>query len=340
MSGDAPTTSMTLPSEENAPAPGAALRRAMQFLSTYGTIIGMGLMIVIFSIAAPRAFPTYGNFLNVLNQASLVAIIAGGLTVTVIVGELDLSIGFAASWAGVLVTGLMVHGGLPPWLAILAVLASGAVIGVINGLIVTKLRVNSVIATLGTGTIIVGLNFAYTTGAPIASGVPFSFVDIALGRTLGVPNDILIMIAVLVVLWILVNRTQLGQSIQAIGGNAEAARLSGIRVHRVKILAYVISGLTAALTGILLASLLGSGTSSAADAYLLTAFAAVFLGSATLRDGEFHILGTFIAVLIISIGFNGLAIFGAPTFFQYLFQGIILIAAVALSSLGRVYAGR
>ena len=101
MSGDAPTTSMTLPSEENAPAPGAALRRAMQFLSTYGTIIGMGLMIVIFSIAAPRAFPTYGNFLNVLNQASLVAIIAGGLTVTVIVGELDLSIGFAASWAGV-----------------------------------------------------------------------------------------------------------------------------------------------------------------------------------------------------------------------------------------------
>ncbi len=101
-----------------------------------------------------------------------------------------------------------------------------------------------------------------------------------------------------------------------------------------------LSGLTAALTGILLASLLGSGTSSAADAYLLTAFAAVFLGSATLRDGEFHILGTFIAVLIISIGFNGLAIFGAPTFFQYLFQGIILIAAVALSSLGRVYAGR
>jgi len=128
MSGDAPTTSMTLPSEENAAAPGAVLRRAMQFLSTYGTIIGMGLMIVIFSVAAPRAFPTYGNFLNVLNQASLVAIIAGGLTVTVIVGELDLSIGFAASWAGVLVTGLMVHGGMPPWLAILAVLASGAVI--------------------------------------------------------------------------------------------------------------------------------------------------------------------------------------------------------------------
>jgi ribose transport system permease protein len=262
------------------------------------------------------------------------------LTVTVIVGELDLSIGFAASWAGVLVTGLMVHAGLPPWLAILAVLASGAVIGAINGLVVTKLRVNSVIATLGTGTIIVGLNFAYTTGAPIASGVPFSFVNIALGRMFGVPNDILIMIAVLVALWILVNRTELGQSIQAIGGNAEAARLSGIRVDRVKILAYVMSGLTAALTGILLASLLGSGTTSAADSYLLTAFAAVFLGSATLRDGEFHILGTFIAVLIISIGFNGLAIFGAPTFYQYLFQGIILIAAVALSSLGRVYAGR
>ena len=156
---------------------------------------------------------------------------------------------------------------------------------------------------------------------PHRSGVPFSFVDIALGRTLGVPNDILIMIAVLVVLWVLVNRTELGQSIQAIGGNAEAARLSGIRVHRVKILAYVISGLTAALTAILLASLLGSGTSSAADAYLLTAFAAGFLGSATLRDGEFHILGTFIAVLIISIGLTAWRFSARRPSFSICFRG-------------------
>jgi ribose transport system permease protein len=136
-------------------------------------------------------------------------------------------------------------------------------------------------------------------------------------------------------LWLLVERTSLGQEIQAVGGNPAAARLSGINVDRIKILGFVISGVCAALTGILLASRLGSGTASAADGYLLTAFAAVFLGSATLRDGEFHVLGTLIGALIIAFCFNGLNIFGAPTFSQFILQGAILIVAVGLSSLGR-----
>ena len=119
----------------------------------------------------------------------------------------------------------------------------------------------------------------------------------------------------------LVERTAIGQEIQAVGGNPAAARLAGISVDRIKILGFVISGMCAALTGMLLASRLGSGTTSAADSYLLTAFAAVFLGSATLRDGEFHVLGTFVGTLIIVFGFNGLNIFGAPTFSQYVFQG-------------------
>src|SRR5690606_40216661 len=125
---------------------------------------------------------------------------------------------------------------------------------------------------------------------------------------------------------------------QAVGGNPEAARLSGIRVDRVKIIAFATAGVCAALTGTLLSATLGSGTLAAADGYLLDAFAAVFLGAATLRDGEFHILGTLIGALIIAFGFNGLNIFGAPTFSQYIFQGAILIVAVGLSSLGRVLA--
>ena len=213
---------------------------------------------------------------------------------------------------------------------------SARFIGLINGLIVTKARVNSVIATLGMGTIIVGLNFAYSSGVPIVAGVPEAFLEISLGRFWGIPNNVFVMAAVLLFLWVLVERTSIGQAIQAVGGNPAAARLSGINVDGIKILGFVISGVCAALTGILLASSLGSGTTSAADSYLLTAFAAVFLGSATLRDGEFHVFGTFIGVLIIAVGFNGLAIFGAPTFYQFLFQGVILIVAVGLSSLGRV----
>ncbi len=316
---------------------GAWSRKVFAALAKWGTMIGLAIMLVAFSLLAPVAFPTVNNFLNILNQASLTMIIAGGLTVAVIIGELDLSIGFAASYAGVLVTGLIVNQGWPVFVAILAVLGCGALIGLVNGLIVTKVRVNSVIAALGIGTIIVGLDFAYSTGAPIASGVPDEFTDIALGRILGVPDNVIIMLFLIGVLWVVVERTTLGQNIQAVGGNPVAARLSGIAVDRVKIIGFVITGACAALTGILLASSLGSGTPGAADSYLLSAFAAVFLGSATLRDGEFHIIGTCIGVLIIAVGFNGLAIFGAPTFYQYLFQGIILILAVGMSSLSRYF---
>jgi ribose transport system permease protein len=320
------------------PKPASKNRIALSLLAKYGTILGLFIMAGIFSVLAPNAFPTFGNFLNVLNQASLSMIIAGGLTVAVIVGELDLSIGYAASYAGVLVTGLIANQGLPVPLAIILVLGCGGLIGVVNGLIVTKARVNSVIATLGIGTVVVGLNFAYSTGAPIVAGVPDAFTQIALGRIWGVPNDVVIMALLVTALWILVERTPVGQSIQAVGANPVAARLCGIRVDRIKILGFIIAGVCASLTGILLASSLGSGTTGAGDSYLLAAFAAVFLGSATLRDGEFHILGTCIGVLIIAVGFNGLAIFGAATFYQYLFQGVILILAVGLSSLSRYFA--
>jgi ribose transport system permease protein len=314
-------------------------RIGLAIFARYATIIGLALMIVTFSILSPNAFPTLNNFVNVLNQASLATIIAGGLTLAVVVGELDLSIGYAASLHGVLVTGLIVHDKLPIALAIVIVLALGALIGLVNGLIVTKLRVNSVIATLGVGTIIVGLAFAYSSGVPIVAGVPEGFLQLSLGRWLfGIPNPIIIMAVVVVGLWVLVERTAVGQEIQAVGGNPIAARLAGISVDRIKILGFVISAVCAALTGALLASRLGSGTTNAADSYLLTAFAAVFLGSATLRDGEFHVLGTFIGTLIIVFGFNGLNIFGAPTFSQYVFQGTILVVAVALSSLGRMLA--
>jgi ribose transport system permease protein len=134
--------------------------------------------------------------------------------------------------------------------------------------------------------------------------------------------------------------TEWGVQLRATGGNASAARLSGIRVDRIKILGWVLAALCAGVTGILLASLIGSGTSAAADGYLMPAFAAVFLGSATLRDGDFHIVGTLIGVLFIAIGFNGLAIFGAPTDVQYFFRGGILIFAVGLSSVARLLAAK
>jgi ribose transport system permease protein len=318
------------------------LRRRNTFLaiSKFGTIIGMAIMFLAFSIAVPNIFPKPLNLVNIINQASLSAIIAGGLTMALIVGEMDLSVAYLASFAGVLVTGLMARYHFPVGGAIVLVLAVCVALGFLNGIIITKLRVNAVVATLGTGSIIVGLNFAYAQGVPIASGLPPAFQNISIGKTLGIPNNILIMVAVLALLWVFLNYTEWGVQLRATGGNTSASRLSGIQVDRIKILGLCIASFCAGITGILLASLIGSGTSAAADGYLMPAFAAVFLGSATLKDGDFHIVGTLIGVLFIQIGFNGLAIFGAPTFVQYFFRGGILIIAVGLSSIARIIAAK
>lgn len=311
---------------------------ALLIVSKYGTLIAMGLMIIIFAVLVPNgAFLSPNNLLSIVNQSALTAIIACGLTMVLVVGEFDLSIGYAASLAGVLVTGLIANQGLPMILAILVTLFVGGGIGAVNGLLVTKARVNAVVATLGVGTILTGLAFGYTAGSPITQ-VPTEFTWITLARFLGIQNPIWFMAAIVALLWLILNRTATGQRIQAVGANTKAARLAGIRTDRSKITAFVIAGVCAAVTGILLASILGSGTVSAADGYLMDSFAAVFLGSATLRDGEFHILGTLIGVLVVSVGFNGLALLGTPTFWQFVFKGGILVLAVALSTVARRYA--
>ena len=314
------------------------LSRLLTFVSKYGTLIAMGSMLVIFGILAPNgSFLTYDNLVNIVDQSALTAIIACGLTIVLVVGEFDLSLGYVASLGGVLVTGLVVKQHLALWISIIITLIVGAVIGSINGLVITKARVNAVVATLGVGTIVIGLSFGYTAGSPIVA-VPDSFPKLALGTIFGIPNPIWLMVVVLTILWIVLNRTPLGQKIQAVGGNLHAAHLAGIKTDRIKVYSFVIAGGLASLTGVMLASSLGSGTVSAADSYLLDSFAAVFLGSATFRDGEFHIIGTLIGVLVVNIGFNGLSQVGTPTFWQYIFKGGILVIAVGLSTIARRYA--
>ncbi len=329
-------TDQPSPTAPSGQRPGVTL--ALTIAGKYGTIIGLVVMIVILAIAAPGTFLSTSNFVNVLTQNSLIAIVACGMTLPLVVGEFDLSLGYLASFAGVLCVGLMTNEGVPMPLAIAIGVAAGLAVGLVNGLLVTQLGVNALIATLGTGTVIVGLNYAYTNGIPITLVGNAGFLDLALGKVAGIPNPIILMVIAVGLLWLLLNRTVLGQQMQAVGGNHEAARLSGVRVERVRIWAFVIAGVAAAVAGVLLASRVGSGQLTAGDGYLLNSFAAVFLGSAALRDGEFHILGTLIGVMTVGFGFNGLAILGAPTFFQYIFAGGLLIVAVALSTVARRYA--
>ncbi len=310
----------------------------LRFVSTYGTILALVLMVAVFTALQPDTFATFDNGRNIVNDMAIGAIVAGGLTLPLVGGDFDLSIGYVASFAGMVVVGLLSSDQWPIVAAVPAVIALGTLIGVINGLIVSKIGVNAFIATLGTGTFVVGLNYAYSGGIPLQLTHSPEFTDLALGRWLGIPHLVIAMALLLILLWLVLNRTVQGQHIKAIGINAENARRAGIAVDRSRIATFAIAGFCAATGGVLMASNLGSGQTAAGDGFMLTSFAAAFLGSAALREGQFHILGTFIGILTVAVGNNGLAMIGAPIFVQYLFSGTLLVLAVALSGLGRRYA--
>jgi ribose transport system permease protein len=310
----------------------------IRLFGTYGTILVLVVMLAAFSIAEPGTFATIGNFRNILNDMAIGTIVAGGLTVPLVAGDFDLSIGYVASFCGLLLVGLLSFNQLSIPLAAFIVVVIGAAIGIVNGVIVSKLGVNAFIATLGTGTVVVGLNYAYSGGVPLQLTHSREFVYVALGRLWGVPHLILIMAAVLLLLWVVLNRTVQGQHIKAIGVSAESARRAGVAVDRSRIVAFACAGTCAALGGVLMASNLGSGQVTAGDGFMLSSFSAAFLGSAALKEGQFHILGTLIGVLTVAVGNNGLAMIGAPIFTQYVFSGSLLVVAVALSSIGRRYA--
>jgi ribose transport system permease protein len=308
----------------------------MRVLGTYGTIIVLVLIVIVFSALRPGTFATFANFRNIFNDMASGTIVAAGLTIPLVAGDFDLSIGYVASFCGLLVVGLL-SVGMPIPVAILLVIVVGMTIGIVNGIVVTKIGVNAFIATLGTGTVVVGLNYAYAGGIPLQLTQSREFTDIAIGRIWGIPHLVLLMALVLSVLWVILNRTVQGQHIKAIGVSAESARRVGVAVDRSRIVAFAIASTCAALGGVLVASNLGSGQVTAGDGFMLTSFAAAFLGSAALKEGQFHIVGTLIGVLTVAVGNNGLAMIGAPIFTQFVFAGSLLVVAVALGGIGRRY---
>lgn len=308
---------------------------AWRLVGQYGTIAMLGLLIVTMTALEPSVFATPDNLVNILNQSALPAMIALGLTFPLVTGDFDLSIGNTASLSGVVACTLMRDLDASIWMAISAAIMVGLVIGLVNGIVVTVLNVNALVATLGVGTMAIGVNYKIAGGQPVGLNDSESFLQISLGTLFGIPYPVYIMIGFTAVLWLLLNRTVLGQSMQAVGGNSVAARLSGVRVERVRLISFVVCGALAALTGVLLASRTGSAAVSGGDGYLLSAFAAAFFGSAVLRDGQFHIIGTLVGVITVAIGFNAIALTGMATYWQYLFQGLLLVLGVGVGSMAR-----
>ena len=303
----------------------------LSLTSRFGTIGFLVLLVVAFSASRWEVFPTLLNFLNILNQSAILGVISVGLTVCLVMGLFDLSIAAMATLGGYLVVRFLVAQGESPHVAlsIFGVLAGASAIGVVNGVLVSYLGISAFIATLAMGSVITGVILGYSESRTIVTGIPDAFVVLGQGSNAGIPNAVLVMLVVAFVLWLLLEHTQAGRNLYAIGGNAEASRLSGIAVKRYGLLALGISGACAGLAGIMAAASLGAGRpQGVGDTYLLNAFAAVFIGASTLRPGQFHILGTIIGVLLIGVINNGLSILGAQTYWQYIVQGLLLMVAM------------
>jgi ribose transport system permease protein len=320
----------------NASSPAGAASTASGFdaaawFACYGTLVSLAGLLVAFSLARPEVFPTVDNVLNIMNQISILGTIAFGLTVCLVMGLFDLSIAAMATLGGYVATLLLVRYpdtvGVP--FAVLASIVVCALIGVVNGLIVSYLGISAFIATLATGSIITGSVLGLSDSKTIITGIPDAFMAIGQGSIFGVSNPILIMLGVGFVLWLMLEHTQLGRHLYAIGGNAEASRLSGIAVKRYAPFALAVCAACAGLGGLMAAAVLGAGRpQGVGDTYLLNAFAAVFIGASSLRPGTFHVLGTLIGVLLIGVINNGLSVMGVPTYWQYIVQGVLLVIAL------------
>jgi ribose transport system permease protein len=285
------------------------------------------LLCIVMAIFAPH-FLSFSNLINVARQVSINSILAAGMTFVILTGGIDLSVGSALAVAGVMAVWLTTKG-VPDVVAVLAGVATGALCGMLNGVLVAKFKLTAFIVTLGALTYLRG--FAYvTTGAypVIKSDLGFKFLG--QGSIGFLPWPVLIAVAVFVIGSIVLKRTVFGRRVYAIGGNEQAARLSGINVDRMLIWVYTISGICAGIAGIIFSARLLSAQPKGGEGYELDAIAAVILGGTSFTGGRGSIIGTAIGALIIGVLNNGLVLMNVPFFYQLIIKGAVITIAILI----------
>lgn len=292
-----------------------------------GTLIGLLIIVVTFSVLSPVFF-TLPNLLNILQQSSINALIALGMTLVIISGGIDLSVGPTAALSAVLGATLMVSG-VPVPLAVLATLAVGISSGIFSGSLIAYAGLQPFIVTLGGLSLFRALALIYTDGNPVF-GIPLEFRSLVNTTLLGIPVPILVVAVIALVLWTVMNKTPLGEYILAIGGNEEAARVAGVPVKRTKVIVYVISGMLASLASLILIGRLGAAEPTIGNLWELDAIAAAAIGGASLMGGKGSIFGTLIGVIILGALRNGLTLLNIQAFYQLLAIGLIIILAMLI----------
>ena len=310
-----------------------------RFLSRFGTPLGFLALFVFFWIELPGTFVTSRNLINISQQMSMLAVVSATMTVVMAMGDFDLSVGSIASLAGIVAAMTFVAGG-SPLVAVPLALAVGLAAGLVNGFLVAYVGILPFIATLGALTVFSGLAFRLSDGKTIfGSAIPASFGGFARGGlTLGgvtIPHLTLVAAAVLFLVWLALEQTVLGRRLYAIGGNAEAARLAGVRIKPLKVAAFGLSGLGAAAAGLMLASRVASANPTQGAGLMLDAIAAVFLGMTMSEEGQPRVPFTLVGVLMLGVLGNGLTQLNVDSYVRDIITGSIIIVAVAAGSLGK-----
>jgi ribose transport system permease protein len=301
-------------------------------LERYGLLF-IAIAVALFFSFLPSTsdtFPTTANLQTILANQSVAAIVALAALIPLVLKEFDLSVGATLGLSSVFSASAM-SWGWPPVLALLLGVALGAAVGLANGLLVTRFKINAVIATLGMATAIHGVVLWRTGGEPIVEGIPLSWTDFGGGSLLGVPNTAWVLLAIVVCVYFVLEHTSIGRHMYMLGSNPDAARLVGIRTRLMTLMAFVAAGVMAGMAGILQLARSGSASSEVGERFTLTALAAAFLSAAAIRPGRFNAGGVIVAVAFLATLNGGLNLAGAATYVADLVNGVALIVGVGIA---------
>ena len=311
------------------------------FKDNIGIIIAL-LAMCIFLVIFPTTrttFLTPNNMFNILRQNASNLFLATGMTMVIILGGIELSVGSVIALSGCVAAGCVVNLGLPEVVGFLAAILVGALVGMFNGLIICKTDIPPFIVTLASMNIAKGIALVYTQGAPIRC-MTDAFKFPGAGYVGPVPTPVILMVIIFIIAALIINRTQLGRHIYAVGGNAQAAQFSGINVSKVKFIVYTYTGIMAGIAGMVTASRLYSGQPTAGDGAEMDAIAAVVVGGTSMSGGSGRLGGTLIGVLIIGVLNNGLNLMGVDSNWQYIVKGLVILLAVYVDFIRNKKAGR
>ncbi|PKA44894.1 ABC transporter permease (plasmid) [Rhizobium sullae] len=307
------------------------MQKLLRFLPVYGLVILTLLLIMLFSLLLPQTFPTVLNLRSIVSDKAIIALLSLAAMIPMAAGRIDLTVGYGIVLWHILAISLQTVFGVPWPIAVVIVLALGAVTGFLNGLLVEVARIDSFIATLGTGTVLYALALWHTGGRQVVGVLPEGFYSLNGTMVFGLPITGFYVLLLALVLWLVLEYLPIGRYVYAIGANPKAAALNGIPVRRFVIGAFVSSGTLAALAGVLLASKLRIGQASVGLEYLLPALVGAFLGSTTIKPGRVNVWGTMTGVIILAVGISGIQQIGGSFFVEPLFNGITLLVAIGIA---------